>query len=121
MGTYYIRRILLMIPTYWLPYLGSNSTALNAAGSAGGIGMSPAFWLHLGALILLVGVAWMRGKPIGKTWLVIFPILALVFDLTPGLNFIPMVPTVMHLMAIILGVSGSPAPNLTPPAAPGAR
>lgn len=113
--------ILLMIPTYWLPYMGSNSAALNATGSAAGVGMNPAFWPHLGALALLVGVAWMRGKPIGKTWLVIFPILALVFDLTPGLNFIPLVPTVMHLMAIILGVSGGSAPELTQMAAPGGR
>lgn len=113
--------ILLMIPTYWLPYVGSNSAALNAAGSAAGIGMNPAFWLHLGALALLIGVAWMRGSPIGKTWLVIFPILALVFDLTPGLNFIPLVPTVMHLMAIILGVSGGAAPSLKQPEAPGGR
>lgn len=113
--------ILLMIPTYWLPYLGSNSAVLNTAGSAAGIGMNPAFWPHLGALALLGGVAWMRGNHIGKSWLVILPILALIFDLTPGLNFIPMVPTVMHLLAIILGVSGAPAPTLTPRAAPGGR
>lgn len=113
--------ILLMIPTYWLPYMGSNSAVLNATGSAAGVGMNPAFWPHLGALALLIGVAWMRGKPIGKTWLVIFPILALVFDLTPGLNFIPLVPTVMHLMAIILGVSGGSAQELRRQAVPGGR
>jgi hypothetical protein len=42
-------------------------------------------------------------------WLVIFPILAAVFDLFPGLSAIPLIPTVMHLLAIILGVVGATA------------
>ena len=35
-----------------------------------------------------------------------FPILALGFDLAPGVSSVPLVPTVMHLLAIILGVAG---------------
>ena len=37
---------------------------------------------------------------------IVVPILATVFDLVPGLSAIPLVPTVMHLLAIILGVVG---------------
>ena len=89
--------IVFMIPTYLLPYLGSNSFVL---------GLSPFFWPHLISLIVLVTVTWFRGSNIDKKWLVIFPILALVFDLVPGLSSVPFVPSVMHLLAIILGVAG---------------
>ncbi len=98
--------IVFMIPTYLLPYMGSNSSLLNASGVANGVGMNPLFWLHLLALVVLIALTWFRGGIIGKAWLVIFPFLALVFDLTPGLSSIPLVPTVMHLLAIILGVIG---------------
>ena len=99
-----IAYVLFMLPTYYLPYVGSNSSALNALGVAADAGMNPAFWLHLGALVALIVVTWFRGSFISKNWLVIFPILAAVFDLAPGLSAIPLIPTVMHLLAIILGV-----------------
>jgi hypothetical protein len=99
--------ILFMLPTYYFPYLGSNSSALNAMGAAAGAGLNPAFYWHLIALLLLIGITWARGAYMGKKWLVIFPILAAVFDLVPGLSMIPLVPTVMHLLAIILGVIGA--------------
>jgi hypothetical protein len=107
-GVFVILYILFMLPTYYLPYVGSNSFLLNAAGVAAGVGINPAFWPHLGSLIVLIVLAWFRGALVGKTWLVIFPILALVFDLVAGLSSIPLVPTVMHLLAIILGVVGRP-------------
>lgn len=107
--------ILFMLPTYYLPYVGSNSAVIGALGQAGAAasdahplaGINPAFWLHLGSLMVLVALAWFRGGAIGKTWLIIFPILAAIFDLAPGVNLIPLVPTVMHLLAIILGVAAS--------------
>jgi hypothetical protein len=97
--------IVFMIPTYLLPYFGSNSSIVNLAI----LWKNPFFWLHLITLLVLVLLAWFRGKCIGKKWLIIFPILALVFDLVPLLNFIPLIPTVMHLLAIILGVVGANA------------
>ena len=33
--------LVLMLPTYFLPYLGSNSAVLNTAGLASGVGMHP--------------------------------------------------------------------------------
>jgi len=100
--------LVLMIPTYILPYLGSNSSVLNAAAASGGA-INPGLIVHAISLLLLVVITWFRGNLIGKAWLIIFPILAAVFDLVPGLNFIPLVPTVMHLLAIILGVAGAQA------------
>lgn len=99
--------IVFMVPTYMLPYMGSNSSVLNASGVSAGIGMNPMFWLHLLALAILIALTWFRGGNVAKVWLVIFPILALIFDLVPGLSSIPLVPTVMHLLAIILGVIGA--------------
>ncbi len=98
--------ILFMLPTYFLPYLGSNSAMGAALGAAADAGINPAFWAHLGSLIILIVIAWFRGTFVGKKWLIIFPILAAVFDLMPGLSLIPLVPTIMHLLAIILGVIG---------------
>lgn len=112
-----ITYLLFMLPTYFLPFLGSNSTALNTLGVAADAGVSPLFWLHLGSLGILIVITWFRGVLIGKTWLVVFPFLAAFFDLMPGLNWIPFVPTVMHLLAVILGAIGAqavvPAPQRT--------
>lgn len=94
----------LMILTYILPYLGSNSSIVNSASAATTGRMNPMFWLHLLILVGLCVLAWYRGGYIDKKYLIIFPLLALVFDLVPGLSLIPLVPTVMHLLAIILGV-----------------
>ena len=101
--------LLFMIPTYWLPYLGSNSLLLNSAGAAAGVGLSPAFFLHLAALAVLVLLAGARGIVVEKTALAVLPVLALVFDLVPGLSSVPLVPTVMHLAAIIVGVTAQKA------------
>lgn len=102
--------VLFMLPGYFLPYIGSNSAGLSLLGAASGVpGANPFFWLHLGSLVILVVITWLRGDLLEKKWLVIFPILATVFDLLPILSSIPLVPTVMHLLAIILGVVGAKA------------
>lgn len=107
-----IAYILFMLPTYYLPYLGSNSFALQGMSSAAGGGLSTLFWLHLGSMVVLCFLCWIRGQYVGKKWLLVFPVLAIVFDFVPGLSLIPMVPTIMHLLAIILGVVGTSATNV---------
>ena len=77
--------------------------------AAGTSALNIAFWLHMGAMLVLCFLCWVRGAYVGKGWLIIFPILAIVFDFVPGLSAIPMIPTVMHLLAIILGVVGAKA------------
>lgn len=93
-----------LIPTYILPYVGSNSSVLNTAAAAAGMGLSPAFYCHLAALAILIWISWLRGKLIDKAWLAALPLAAAMFDLLPGLSMIPMVPTVLHVVAIVLGV-----------------
>lgn len=100
--------ILFMLPTYFLPYVGSNSSILHGIDAAArGKSLNFAFWLHMGSMLILCGFSWVRGAYVNKNWLIIFPVLAIVFDFVPGLSAIPLVPTVMHLLAIILGVAGA--------------
>lgn len=98
--------IILMIPTYLLPFLGSNS-ALIWAGAAESGTILPQTVFHLLALLGLIIITWIRGTLIDKKWLVIFPILATVFDFVPGLSLVPLVATAMHLIVIVVGVSQS--------------
>lgn len=106
--------LILMIPTYVLPYFGSNSlvanTALAAADAASSevSGLNLLLFVHLACLGGLALLAWLRGSLVGKTWIVALPIIAAVFDIVPGLSMIPFVPTVLHITAIIVGVSGTP-------------
>ncbi len=89
----------LMVPTYILPYMGSNSLL---AGVATLGATAPQFVLHLLCLIALCVFAQIRGKIIGKTWLVALPVVAAIFDLTPILNWIPLVPTALHVAALVV-------------------
>jgi len=104
-AVFVITYVLLMLLTYYLPYLGSNSAVIGGVAATAGT-VNPAFWVHLGCLVGLVVITWFRGVLVDKKWLIIFPIVALVFDLAPVVNNIPLVPTIMHLLAIILGVAG---------------
>ena len=101
--------LLFMVPTYILPYMGSNSAVINAASLTviEEIGPNPALIIHFLCLLVLIVFTYFRGILINKNWLLIFPILATFFDLMPGFSLVPMVPTVMHLLAIILGVVGT--------------
>lgn len=96
--------VTLMIPTYLLPWLGSNSAVLNVVGASIGHGMTPQWWAHAWCLVMLILMTRMRGSFIGKKYLPAFPLLAAVFDLTPGLSMIPLIPTALHLAAIIFGI-----------------
>ncbi len=109
--TYVALYLFFMMPTYILPYMGSNSLAANAMlavadqMSGGGKGFNSGFLAHVICLSILCLLAWLRGGLVGKQWIVIFPILASLFDLVPGFSLIPLVPTGFHVAAIIVGVS----------------
>lgn len=106
-----------MLPTYLLPYLGSNASLLRGTASAMGVPNTMASWpfvVHVGLLLGLVGLTLARTRPVGKGWVTVFPVLALVFDLTPGLSLIPLAPTAFHVAAIILGVRGAGSAAVSP-------
>ena len=98
--------ILLMIPTYILPYFGSNSIIVNMVHlAAGGAGLV-LLLAHVALLIGLCVIAHARGKVIDKGWLIAFPVMAAIFDIVPLLNFIPLIPTLFHAGALAIGASG---------------
>lgn len=104
---YVVAYILFMLPTYILPYFGSNSSLANSMGVGMGMGFLPQWWAHVWSLAILALIAWVRGRWIGKNYLPIFPVLAGVFDMFPILNVIPLVPTVFHVVTLIIGVMAS--------------
>lgn len=104
--------VTFLLPTYVLPYLGSNAALLRASARSAGVRdtTTPGLFLaHLACLVVLCGLAYARGRATSRRWLVVLPVLALVFDLTPGLSLIPLVPTVLHIIAVVLGAAGSAA------------
>lgn len=111
--TYAVGYLAFMLPTYVLPYFGSNSHLLRTTaqaistdvGRGGSSALSVPFYLHLLCLAALVALGAARGRQIGKPWLAVFPGLAFAFDMLPVLTLIPLVPTAMHLAAIIVGVA----------------
>lgn len=104
-ATFFLTYVLFMIPTYVLPYFGSNSVLANGLWSALGQGLLPQFWLHALALYVLIVICWVRGTRIETPWLAVFPVIATLFDLVPTLNWIPLVPTACHIAALVIGVS----------------
>jgi hypothetical protein len=117
--------LIAMLPTYILPYFGSNSSAArvacaigNAAGarSSCGTALNVLLALHIAFLAIVAYLAFARGSIIGKKWVMVFPVLAAFFDLTPGFSSIPLFPTVLHVAGIIVGATGSPV-GFAPPAA----
>ena len=90
-----------MVPTYILPYMGSNSLFI---GAASGGATAPLFAVHLACLIALIVFAKLRGEIIGKSWLISLPIGAAIFDMVPLLNWIPLVPTLFHIGALVVGM-----------------
>ncbi|MDD5298519.1 MAG: hypothetical protein PHU46_16570 [Rhodocyclaceae bacterium] len=102
--------LVLMVPTYILPYFGSNSTLVNGLSIGLGMGPTPQWWAHVWFLTMLMVLAWLRGGAIGKVFLPVFPVLAAAFDLTPGLSAIPLIPTFLHLGGIILGAMAKAEP-----------
>lgn len=92
--------VLLMIPAY-LTYVDSSSTI-----SSGSLGMNMVtlpLLLHMGSMLMLCYICFIRGKLIGKSWLGCIPLIAIAFEFLPALSAIPLVPSVYHLLAIVIG------------------
>lgn len=100
--------LLFMIPTYILPYFGSNSSLGTLIGGAvagwGGM-FPPQWWIHMFVLGTLSVIAWARGSVlVGKGYLPIVALLAAIFDMAPVLRAIPLVPTALHVFVLVQGI-----------------
>lgn len=90
---------LSFIPAYVLPYYGSNSSIANAAYYLMRQDLLVTFWVHLFCYGVAILLMWQAQEGVKKVW-VAAPLLAAVFDLTPGLSSLPLIPTL--LMAVSL-------------------
>lgn len=106
-GGFVLLYALFMVPTYVLPYSGSNSAIVGAIGVAVGKGLMPSTWAHLWFLASLILLAWMRGASIEKRFLPAISFCAALFDMTPMLSAIPFVPTIFHVVTLVIGVMGT--------------
>ena len=91
-----------MIPTYLIRWAAFGA-AIQSSGAkeAGEMGRSANIMLIFFLVVLCV-IAYQRGKAVAKKHLVAFPVVAFVFDIL--LPFVPLVPTVMHVVALVVGV-----------------
>lgn len=94
--------------TYVLPYFGSNS--LLATIGTGGLTLIGTL-VHLLCFGVMIIAAVTRGPVIGKSALWAFPVIALIFDFVPLLSAIPFVPTVMHVIALVIGLANEEVSN----------
>jgi hypothetical protein len=95
--------LICLIPTYYSAYAGMTENATLSA---------PAI-LYLLSMLGIWGICLIRGAIVGKHWLVLIPTVAFIFNLTPALTAIPIVPYAYHFLAILLGAA-LPSVALTP-------
>lgn len=100
---FFILYLLFVVPTYILPYFGSNSLVVNGAVAASG-GSNPFFWIHVLCFACLIVITWWRGYVADSGWIAIFPVFAGIFDLVPGFTWFFLLPTLMHVLAVVFGV-----------------
>ncbi len=92
--------ILALLPTYVLPYVSALSGLMNFVSGGEGTVLPG---LHTGCLVLCVFVAYLRSEATGRRLTLLLAALAAVFDLVPMLSAIPLVPTVLHVLALAKG------------------
>lgn len=89
--------LILVLPTYYLAY----SSLIETGASLSSLNM-PSI-LYILSMVAIWVICLIRGAIIGKNWLVLIPTVAFVFNLTPALSAIPIVPYAYHLLAILIG------------------
>lgn len=100
--TSYLVAILL---TYILPYWGSNAWSLKQVAHATNSDTSSFaifFTIHLVVYLFMGVLTAIAGKNTNKMWLVGFPIMAGIFDLAPTLNLIPLIPSILNIVALVI-------------------
>ena len=97
--------VFFMMLTYYLAQLGSQSPFLQGLDVAGASVYNFPFFLHLSAMLILLWICFARGVIIGERWLVLLPMVVFAFEWIPKLSAIPVVPTIYHLLAIVIGAA----------------
>lgn len=100
--------LIFMGLTYYFSSLGSTALigpSLDDVALAGlSISLLPLLF-HVSAMLVLLWICLERGKFIGKKWIALLPMVAFAFEFIPKLSVIAFVPSVYHLLAIVIGVA----------------
>ncbi len=100
--------IVFTLLTYYLPSLNTQSLVVPTLDGTG-LSSSPtalfALFLHISAMLGLIWISFVRGIMIGERWIVLLPIVAFAFDFIPKLSAIPIVPSIYHVLAIVIGAA----------------
>lgn len=102
-----ITYVVLVLPTYLLPYMRVDSSAPYHVDNVGADALSFPFLIHLVSMITLCSICWVRGTIVDKKWLVALPMIAFAFEFIAKLTVIPYVPSMYHVLAIIVGVAST--------------
>jgi signal transduction histidine kinase len=100
--------IVFMLPTYFLPYLRTSSSAFYGfEDAASANAFNYPFFIHLACMIILCWICYVRGAMIGKSWLFFLPMVAFAFEFISKLSAIPYVPSMYHVLAIVVGATSA--------------
>lgn len=99
--------IIFMLPTYFIPYLRTSSSAFYGLDDAGTNVFNFPFFIHLTSMVVLCGICLVRGIVVGKNWLILLPMVAFAFEFISKLSVIPYIPTMYHILAIIVGATST--------------
>lgn len=110
-GAFLAMFLIPFILTYvvgWLsPFLGLGSLGAAMAGDDTFSWSWLAGKAFLAALyICMAAASFLRGAANDTKWALAFPLAAGVFDIAPLLSWIPFVPTVLNVIALVVGVRG---------------
>ena len=98
--------IVFMIPTYYLPKMGSTGNyEVSTINGTESLFVPEYAFLHFIIMLILVIIVFYRAKFINKKWLISLPIIALIFDVVPVFNMIPFITTIMHVLTLALGAN----------------
>lgn len=104
-NVFIVSYITFMAPTYYLSYLSAQSPAFESLDSVNTHLFNLPFILHIGAILALLWICLIRGQIIGAKWLALLPMVVFAFEFIPKLVEIPMVPSIYHLLAIMVGAT----------------
>ncbi len=100
--------LILLALTYFLSSLGSADLLAQSLDGVAtpetSISLMPLI-LHICAIVALLWISLVRGMLIDKEWIVLLPMVAFAFNFIPKLSSIPVVPSIYHLLAIVIGAA----------------
>lgn len=97
-----------VLPSYVMSHKSSSEAV-----AAGGFDIT--LLIYSASVIAVCAICVVRGKLVDKNWLVLLPMVAFAFEFISKLSVIPYIPTMYHMLAIIVGASSAVVTQAKPP------